>query len=131
MNFTELDPSNKDPHTPGAKLDSGKNRLGLVLGGFSFALEEVGRVGTFGAKKYTADGWKSVENGQERYTDAMLRHYLAEMGGQEHDEQTQLLHAAHIAWNALARLDLMLRGGALKDAEKARHYAQKLIEVQK
>ena len=34
----------------GVKLDEGKNRLGLILGGFSRALWEVGRVGTFGAK---------------------------------------------------------------------------------
>ena len=109
MNFPELDPNNKDPHTPGAKLDAGKNRLGLVLGGFALALEEVGRVGTFGAQKYSADGWKSVENGSERYTDAMLRHYFADAGGECFDEQTSLLHAAHCAWNALARLDLLIR----------------------
>jgi len=109
VSYQELDPGNKDPHTPGAKLDAGKTRLGLVLGSFAFALEEVGKVGTFGAQKYSDDGWTQVENGQERYTDAMLRHYLAEAGGQECDVETGLSHAAHCAWNALARLDLMLR----------------------
>jgi len=108
MSYPELDPSNKDPHTPGAKLDAGKTRLGLVLGGFSRALEEVGRVGTFGAQKYTDDGWLDVPNGEARYTDAMLRHYMAE-DREIFDKETQLLHAAHLAWNALARLDLMLR----------------------
>lgn len=106
--FHELDPSGKDPHEAGAKLDAGKNRLGLVLGGFSKALQEVGKVGTFGANKYTDNGWKSVENGKERYTDAMLRHYFKEVEGELKDKDSELLHAAHFAWNALARLELML-----------------------
>lgn len=107
--FPELDPTGKDPHAPGAKLDAGKNRLGLVLGGFALALEQVGRVGTYGAQKYTADGWVSVPNGIERYTDAMYRHMLREAAGEAVDRDTGLLHAAHAAWNALARLDLAIR----------------------
>lgn len=106
----ELDPNGKSPNEPGAKLDSGKNRLGLVLGDFSRALEEVGRVGTVGAKKYSDGGWVNVPNGIERYTDAMLRHWLKEMRGEAFDPETKLMHAAHVAWNALSRLDLMLRG---------------------
>lgn len=105
----ESDPTGKDPHTPGAKLDAGKNRLGLVFGGFSLALEEVGRVGTYGAQKYTDYGWSTVPNGIERYTDAMYRHLLAEANGKDFDKDTNLLHAAHAAWNALARLELMVR----------------------
>ena len=106
--FHELDPNGKDPHEAGAKLDAGKNRLSLVLGGFGKALQEVGKVGTFGANKYTDNGWKSVENGKERYTDALLRHYFKEVDGELKDEDSKLLHAAHLAWNALARLELMM-----------------------
>ena len=105
----ELDPNGKPPNTPGAKLDHGKNRLGLVVNGFALALTEVGKVGTYGAQKYTADGWKSVPNGRERYTDAMYRHLLKEATGEAVDGDTGIAHAAHAAWNALARLDLMLR----------------------
>ena len=105
----ESDPTGKDPHTPGAKLDAGKNRLGLVFGGFANALEEVGRVGTYGAQKYTDHGWAAVPNGTQRYTDAMYRHLLAESFGEDFDEDSQLLHAAHAAWNALARLELIVR----------------------
>lgn len=105
----ELDPTGKDPHTPGAKLDAGKNRLGLVFGGFALALEEVGRVGTMGAQKYTDNGWHQVPNGVERYTDAMYRHLLAEANGDGFDDASHLLHAAHAAWNALARLELIVR----------------------
>lgn len=109
----ESDPTGKDAHEPGAKLDAGKNRLGLVLGGFAMALEQVGFVGTYGAEKYTEHGWLSVQDGVERYTDAMLRHYLEECKGNKFDDDTMLLHAAHLAWNALARLELMLRANEL------------------
>lgn len=103
------DPTGKHQHEPGAKLDHGKPRIGLVINGFARALGEVGRVGTFGAQKYTDNGWIQVENGIERYTDAMYRHLLAEARGEEIDRETYIRHAAHAAWNALARLDLMLR----------------------
>ena len=107
--MTESDPTGKDPHTPGAKLDAGKNRLSLVFDGFAHALEEVGRVGTYGARKYSDHGWVSVPNGVDRYTDAMYRHLLKEAMGVPFDPDTDLLHAAHTAWNALARLELLLR----------------------
>lgn len=106
--MAELDPTGRSAHEPGAKLDAGKPRCGLVLGGFSRALEQVAQVGTFGAAKYTDNGWRSVPAGQERYTDALWRHLLAEAQGQQADPDSGLLHAAHTAWNALARLELIL-----------------------
>lgn len=105
----EADPTGKSQHEPGAKLDAGKLRPGLVLNGFARALKAVTAVGTYGANKYTDNGWMEVPNGVQRYTDAMHRHLLAEATGELKDNDTELLHAAHAAWNALARLDLMLR----------------------
>lgn len=105
----ETDPNGKPANEPGAKLDAGKCRLGLVLHGFSRALNEVGRVGTYGAQKYSANGWVQVPDGESRYTDAMYRHLLKEAGGEALDPDTEMHHAAHAAWNALARLELMLR----------------------
>ena len=105
----ESDPNGLDPHQAGAKLDAGKNRLGLVLGGFARALVEVGKVGTYGANKYTDDGWLSVPNGEARYTDALLRHLMFEYCGEATDGDSNLSHAAHAAWNALARLELAIR----------------------
>ena len=107
--FTCSTPDGKAQHEPGAKLDAGKVRAGLVIGGFSRALHEVSKVGTYGANLYTPYGWIKVENGKERYTDAMLRHFLREEAGEERDPESSLPHAAHLAWNALARLDLMIR----------------------
>jgi hypothetical protein len=105
----EADPHGKSAHEPGSKLDAGKNRLSLVLHGFAKALEEVGRVGTFGAKKYTDNGWVSVPEGVNRYTDAAYRHLLKEAQGEIQDPDSNILHAAHTAWNALARLEIILR----------------------
>ena len=108
LSIAEHDPHGKPQHEGGAKLDAGKTRLGLVLGGFANALEEVGKVGTYGAKKYSDNGWKEVPNGEARYTDAMLRHIFKPFTGEPRDPDTNLLHAAHVAWNALARLEMAL-----------------------
>lgn len=91
------------------KYDSGKIRPSLVLLSMSRALQSVSEVATFGADKYTDDGWCQVPDGVKRYTDAMLRHMLAEASGEVNDPESGLPHAAHIAWNALARLDLEQR----------------------
>lgn len=105
----------RDPHgltsgTPGAKFDAGKIRAALVLGDFARALQAVSMVGTFGARKYTPSGWLEVPDAKQRYEDAMLRHWLKEAAGETTDEDSGLLHAAHRAWNALAVLELKLRG---------------------
>lgn len=118
--MTEKDPNGLEPSAPGAKLDAGKLRPSLVLGGFARALIEVSKVGTYGAVKYTDNGWMQVPNGVDRYDDAKMRHWLYEKSGQECDADTDLRHAAHEAWNALARLDLMIRqaeGGRVTEAE--------------
>lgn len=98
-----------DPHQPGAKLDAGKPRPSLILSGMPRALLEVAQVATFGAAKYSENGWLQVENGVARYTDALDRHRLLEQVDGPLDPESGLKHAAHLAWNALARLELMLR----------------------
>ena len=80
--------------------------MSLVLDGFKRALTEVGRVGTFGANKYSDNGWMEVENGIARYRDAMYRHLFAT---DHYDDQSGLSHMAHAAWNMLAMLELMER----------------------
>ena len=109
----ELDPTGRKPGDPGAKLDAGKVLAG-VLGDFPRALLMVANVGTFGANKYSRGGWQSVPDGEQRYTDAMWRHLLAEKINPI-DSDSGLPHAAQTAWNALARLEL-----ALRNTEKVR-----------
>ena len=98
-----------DLHTPGAKDDGEKPRPTLIMEGMPRALNAVINVGTFGAKKYSDGGWLHVPNGHARYTDALYRHLLAEAQGELYDEESCIEHAAHTAWNAMARLELMLR----------------------
>ena len=87
----------------GIKYDTGKALLGEMFQDFSIPLEFVARVWEFGANKYGKSNWKYVENARNRYTNALLRH-LANETEHEYDKETNLLHAAHVAWNALARL---------------------------
>ena len=105
---TEATPDGIDQHAPGAKLDAGKLRPALVLGGFANALLAVTKVGTDGAAKYTDNGWREVANGFKRYSDAEGRHRLYREAGETHDKLSGSLHLAHEAWNALAKLELYL-----------------------
>ena len=91
-------------HLPGMKYDEGKPNLSLVFGGFSKALVDVGQIGTFGARKYTPNGWKEVDNLTERYISALLRHLFSTMANDKFDPETGRLHLSHVAWNALAIL---------------------------
>lgn len=121
----ESDPHGKGANEPGAKLDAGKPRPGLVLGGFARSLAAVVDVGTYGAKKYTDNGWMEVPGGIARYTDAMHRHLLKEATGEWADPDTGIAHAAHAAWNALARLDLMLRQRDGQEMRRAADYIER------
>lgn len=107
--MTESDPYDTPPGTPGAKLDAGK---APVLQGFFHyfprAIKAVAEVSLAGAEKYTWNGWETVPDGINRYGDAMARHIVDEAVSPI-DEDTGCLHASQIAWNALARLELILR----------------------
>lgn len=108
--MAEKDPNGLDLKTPGAKADDGKSPVMQgVLQYFPRALLEVGRVSERGAKKYSWRGWESVPEGTLRYGNALVRHIILEDIEGDYDSDTGLLHAAQTAWNALARLELILR----------------------
>lgn len=88
----------------GVKYDASKPKLYITLMQFPLALQEISRVNDFGAAKYTLGGWRTVLDAYGRYSDALIRHTLA----QGQDSESGLSHAAHAAWNALARLELEL-----------------------
>lgn len=105
----EVDPNGRDSHSPGAKLDAGKSPVWQgALSYFPRALAAVARVSQVGARKYAWKGWESVPDGFNRYSNALARHFLAE-GYEELDSDTACLHAEQVAWNALARLELLLK----------------------
>jgi len=104
----EQDPNGLTASDPGVKFDKGKLLAGC-LADFSLSLKAVAEVFTHGANdKYSRGSWQYVQNGQQRYYDAQWRHLLDERHS-EIDKKSGLLHSAHLAWNALARLELILR----------------------
>lgn len=100
-----------DVNKPGFKDDGGKVLMGTLLE-FPLALAAVAEVATFGVNKYTRGGWESVPNARVRYTDAMMRHLLGGDGVDDGPRGSGLLHEAHFVWNAIARLEIRLRGVA-------------------
>lgn len=67
-------------------------------------LEEIVKIYTMGAEKYGENTWQNLPNGYERYKAALFRHIVAYEKGETTDKESNLLHLAHAAWNALAML---------------------------
>lgn len=107
----EKDPYGIDAASGGSKLDAGK--APVVQGALNYfpdALAAISLLSEAGAKKYSWYGWRSVPDGFNRYTNAMGRHLLKE-GQHLYDDGpggTDMLHCIQTAWNALARLQLLL-----------------------
>lgn len=103
------------------KMDDGKIP---VFQGFSAyfprAIFAVALVSEYGKRKYAPDapvfntGWAEVANGLNRYMDADERHKLKHSMGLFYDDESEMAHLAHKAWNALAELERALRDGVVE-----------------
>ena len=91
----------------GKKYDQGKNRLDLLN---VLALTELGRVLTYGAKKYSPENWKLVDGLYRRYYGALLRHLFAWWSGEKLDQETKISHLAHAAACIMFLLGAELEG---------------------
>jgi hypothetical protein len=78
--------------TKGLKYDSGKLNWSLMPFG---ALQEVVKVLEFGSKKYAPNNWQYVDNADERYWNAAMRHLIAYKTASTNDSETGLSHLAH------------------------------------
>lgn len=105
-----IEPVNKK----GAKLDDSKLPLSIVIQRqFPNALKAIAECSQYGNLKYheTDKDWCNmhrVENGEERYANAMMRHFLA--AGKDlkiRDEESNLPHLYHAAWNMLSLLQII------------------------
>ena len=76
----------------GKKYDNDKLRWSLLPLG---ALQDVVKVLEFGAKKYAPDNWKYVDQAEERYWNAAMRHIIAYKLESPADSETGLSHLAH------------------------------------
>lgn len=88
------------------KYDKGKSRVDLLLRGCPNAIESIGDVLGFGASKYKENSWQGVEDGENRYLAALIRHLIAYQKGEELDKESGLPHLSHAATNAMFILEL-------------------------
>lgn len=81
-----------DAPTLGIKFDKDKPKWNLLPWD---ELEDVVKVLTFGAKKYAPDNWKFVDDANNRYMDAAMRHVVAHQQGEQRDAESEESHIAH------------------------------------
>ena len=107
----DRDPSGRNLGEPGTKGDLGKSPVTRgCLHYFPRALLAVAELSQIGANKYSWKGWESVPDGINRYSDALGRHEVRIEGDfNKRDPDTNVLESVAVAWNALARLELILR----------------------
>lgn len=80
----------------GVKHDQEKPDYTLLPYG---AVEEVVKVLTYGAKKYSRENWKYVDS--LRYEAATMRHFSAYMQGEKLDPESGISHLAHAVTSLL------------------------------
>lgn len=80
------------------KYDKGKNQLSLIEPNFILG---VGEVLTYGASKYKANSWQTLDDAEKRYKDALLRHTMAYLNGEKVDEESKISHLKHMATNIM------------------------------
>lgn len=85
-----------------AKADAGKVRPTLVPPSMVMA---VATVREYGCQKYhDPENWRKVE--PQRYKDALYRHWISYLNGEERDQESGLPHLWHIACNAAFLIEL-------------------------
>ena len=107
--------------TPGKKFDQEKPMLYLLP---PKSLIEIGKVLTHGAEKYGPENWRKVDDLQNRYTSAALRHIVAHMEGEKYDEETDLSHLAHAMCCLLFKLEDELIEESEEAGTRETHYGQ-------
>ncbi len=67
-------------------------------------IEDIVKVYTAGANKYGPNKWQWLDDYDNRYYAALLRHLVEYRKGNLIDEETGCYHLAQVAWNAIALL---------------------------
>lgn len=98
----------------GIKHDQEKVRLELIS---PIAINELGKVLTFGAKKYASHNWRAGL-ARSRLLGAALRHILAYLGGEDKDPETGLSHIGHAFCCLMFILELEVTRPDLDDRYK-------------
>lgn len=87
----------------GLKFDNGKPQFRLIP---QYSLEEVAKVMTYGALKYSPDNWKYVPDAYNRYIDAALRHINKDLQNEHLDLESNLEHLAHAVSSLLMAMEV-------------------------
>lgn len=85
----------------GLRFNAGKNRVGLVS---PHLIEEIGKVLTFGAEKYSADNYMGGMK-WSKVIDSLDRHWQEFRKGVDYDDESKLLHLAHMGCNLQFLMD--------------------------
>lgn len=94
----------KDPSTGGEK-----GRKDLELGFLDpLAMEELGRVASTGSRKYAPFNYLKGYSWMLS-VNAMFRHTMRFLAGEDRDPETGHLHTTHAAWHAMALSSFILR----------------------
>lgn len=101
-----------------AKKDAGKPPMELIS---SIAAVLLAKVLGFGAKKYSANGWRKIDLHFTRILAAILRHTFARLRGEVNDPETGLPHSAHIMCEAMFLCELEVTRPELDDTYKVEH----------
>lgn len=88
------------------KYDSDKNRWDLLP---LETVNEMVSVLTFGLSKYKKDNWKTLENFEDRYYSALMRHLYAWKSGENYDKESGFLHLSHAFTNVMFLLWFSLK----------------------
>jgi len=62
-------------------------------------IQALGNVLTYGSLKYEDDNWKKLDNLENRYYGACLRHLMTWKCGFKYDDETNLNHLVHAMCN--------------------------------
>lgn len=82
----------------GLRYNEGKLRYDLLE---PYAIEQLVKIFTMGSKKYAPNNWLKGLPWMDVISS--LKRHLAEFEkGEDFDKESQLLHMAHVAWNAMA-----------------------------
>ena len=84
----------RNPEPVGKKNDQGKPRYSLIP---EHSLAAIVGVLEHGAAKYGVGNWSYVDNANERYYNAAMRHIQAWWEGEQLDQETNKPHLAHAA----------------------------------
>lgn len=113
-----LEPEEKDEPkleepkpTQGLRYNKGKIRYSVLS---PAAMETEAMVTLFGGMKYDDSNYKKFKNTEEEakqeFIDCIFRHLMKIIKGEDFDQESLLLHAGHITWNANRLIDLHFYG---------------------